>query len=51
MGFFVLTINYEPSQVIKLNNNETGSWDVIRLQANVDKWVIATIRKQLNISD
>ena len=29
MGFFVLTINYEPSQVIKLNNNETGSLDAM----------------------
>ena len=46
-GVWFEIINYKQWQTIRNNNNETGSWDVIRLQANIDKWVIATVSKQL----
>ena len=48
-GWGVFGCNYQlqQQQITLLTSNKTGSWDVIRLQANVDMWVIATVNKQL----
>ena len=45
-GFWFGHINYKQWQATRNNNNETGSWVVIQLQDNMEKWVIATVRKQ-----
>ena len=44
IGVLISTINYYSIKYYD-NNNETGSWDVIRLWTNVDKWVIEIVSK------
>lgn len=40
--------NYQlrQQQIKRDNNHETSSWDVIQLQAIMEKWVVIPIRKQ-----